>query len=159
MKRIFFICLVLFGVISCCANNIERDVIYDPIRTPIYMGRMLFCSIIEYNHKKVPCDPDSRLIVYSNHIQDTVQGVLQFKVYFDIEVAAPNKELPVIDIDGVEFIRFDQCNIDLINFISIFREELLKWHWWLGDYLNPLTLYSQQVWVIKFMLIPQITNE
>jgi len=41
------------------------------------------------------------------------------------------------------------------TFQSEFYEELHSWHWWLGEYMNPLTLYPQQLWTIKYIVIPQ----
>ena len=41
---------------------------------------------------------------------------------------------------------------------SEIREELLKWHWWIGDYFDPCTLYPSQIWTTRFLVVPEIVN-
>ena len=42
--------------------------------------------------------------------------------------------------------------------LQIIREELLKWHWWIGDYFDPCTLYPSQIWTTRFLVVPEIVN-
>ena len=104
---------------------------------------------------KTPCDPESRHIVYSTNVIDTIQGVMSFWIHFDTINLEPNKELTVKEITSLQFIRCDKPEFDISTLLPDFYEELHLWHWWLGDYVNPLTMYPKQQWVAKFIVIPQ----
>ena len=86
---------------SSADNN---DAIYDPIQTPIYFGKRLFCSTIVDNIDETPCDSESRLVVCSPNVIDTIQGVMLFWIHFDTTNVAVNKELKVKEIVDLEFI-------------------------------------------------------
>lgn len=151
MREILIILSLI--VSSFCAYADDNDAIYDPIQTPIYLGKTLFCSKIADDINKTPCDIESRLVVYSQNVEDTIRGVLQFRINFDTTKAMVNTELAVKDITDLRFVRCDKSGIEMDTFQSEFYEELCSWHWWLGEYINPLTLYPQQVWTIKYIVI------
>ena len=132
------------------------DTIYDPKSTPIYLGKTLYCSKIVHYSEDVLCDKEPNLKVYTPYVKDTIKGVLQHTVSFDISNAAPYQELPVIDISEVTFVkpRFENDTL-----AALCREELLTWHWWLGKYINPLTLFSKQAWASPYIIIPIGTKE
>ena len=160
MRYIICTIALIIGLIGCFAGKTtDEDVIYDPIQTPIYMGKTLYCSKISNNVDETPCDKESRLILCSPNVEDTVTGILQYKVTFDTTSVETNKELLVKDIDDISCIRCDKQGYDMNALTFAFRNELLSWHWWLGDYLNPHTLYPQQVWTIKFIVIPAAISE
>lgn len=58
----------------------------------------------------------------------------------------------------IEAFRCDNPELDADTFIPIFREALSSWHWWLGDYMNPLTMYPRQVWTMKYIIVPDSTS-
>lgn len=138
--------------------NESDETIYDPIQTPVYTGTTLFCSKIAYDVNETPCDAESRLVVYSSDVRDTIQGALRFIISFDIATAGANKELVVQDINDIEIFRCDNPELDADTFIPIFREALSGWHWWLGDYMNPLTMYPRQQWAMKYIIVPDSTS-
>ena len=147
MKNIFTIfTLIALSVYSFADDN---DTIYDPIQTPIYCGKTLFCSKIVDDIDKTPCDTESRLVIYSKNAEYTIRGVLQFRISIDTTNAAVNTELLVQEITDLRFVRCDKSEFEMNTFQSEFYEELCSWHWWLGEYMNPLTLYPQQLWTIK----------
>lgn len=152
MRKILIIILVASSV-YCLADN--NDVIYDPIQTPIYLGKTLFCSTIVDNIDETPCDPESRLVVCSPYVIDTIQGVMLFWIHFDTTNVVINKELKVKEIVDLEFIRYDKTEFGMDALRPAFYEELRLWHWWLGDYINPLTMYPWQQWTMRFIVIPQ----
>ena len=153
MRNIFIILILVASSVCSFADN--NDAIYDPIQTPIYCGRTLFCSKNVNDIDKTPCDKESRLVVYSHNAEDTIRGTLQFRINIDTTNAAVNKELTVQEITDLRFVRCDKLGIEMNTFQSEFYEELRSWHWWLGEYMNPLTLYPQQLWTIKYIVIPQ----
>lgn len=153
MKKIFIIIIFVVSSVYLIADDI--DAIYDPIITPIYTGRTLFCSVMTDDIDKTPCDPESRHIVYSTNVIDTIQGVMSFWIHFDTINLEPNKELTVKEITSLQFIRCDKPEFDISTLLPEFYEELHLWHWWLGDYVNPLTMYPKQQWTAKFIVIPQ----
>lgn len=138
--------------------NESDETIYDPIQTPVYTGTTLFCSKIAYDVNETPCDAESRLVVYSSDVRDTIQGALRFIISFDIATAGAYKELVVQDINDIEIFRCDNPELDADTFIPIFREALSGWHWWLGDYMNPLTMYPRQQWAMKYIIVPDSTS-
>ena len=152
MRKILIIILVASSV-YCLADN--NDVIYDPIQTPIYLGKTLFCSTIVDNIDETPCNPESRLVVCSPYVIDTIQGVMQFWIHFDTTNVVINKELKVKEIVDLEFIRYDKTEFGMDVLRPAFYEELRSWHWWLGDYINPLTMYPWQQWTMRFIVVPQ----
>lgn len=153
MRNIFIIIAIVASSVYSIAD--DSDAVYDPIRTPIYCGKILFCSKIVDDVDKTPCDIESRLVLYSKNTEDTIRGVMQFWISFDIKNAEVNKELVVLEIADLRFIRCDKSNFNMNILLPEFYEELHSWHWWLGEYMNPLTLYPQQLWTIKYIVIPQ----
>lgn len=133
----------------------NNDAIYDPIQTPVYFGKTLFCSTIVDNIDETPCDPESRLVVYSPNVKDSIQGVMQFWIHFDTTNVVTNKELKVKEIVDLEFIGYDKTEFGIDALRPAFYEELRLWHWWLGDYINPLTMYPWQQWTMRFIVVPQ----
>ena len=152
MRKILIIVLVALSV-YCLADN--NDAIYDPIQTPIYFGKTLFCSTIVDNIDETPCDPESRLVIYSPNVKDSIQGAMLFWIHFDTTNVAVNKELKVKEIVDLEFIRCDKTEFDMNTLRPAFYEELRLWHWWLGDYMNSFTMYPWQQWTMRFIVVPQ----
>ena len=153
MKNIFIIITLIASSVNAIADN--NDAIYDPIRTPIYYGKTLFCSKIVDDVDKTPCDTESRLVLYSKNIEDTIRGVMQFWISFDIKNAEANKELVVQEIADIQFIRGDKPYFEMNALQPEFYEELFSLHWWLGEYVNSHTLYPQQLWTMRYIVIPQ----
>ena len=153
MKKVLISIILVASSVYCVADN--NDALYDPIRTPIYAGKKLFCSTIVYNIDETPCDPESRLVVYSSKVIDTIQGVMLFRIHFDTTNVAVNKELKVKEIVDLEFIRCDKTEYDMNALRPAFYDELRLWHWWLGDYMNPLTMYPWQQWTMRFVVVPK----
>ena len=121
MRKILIIILVASSV-YCLADN--NDAIYDPIQTPIYFGKTLFCSTIVDNIDETPCDPESRLVIYSPNVKDSIQGAMLFWIHFDTTNVAVNKELKVKEIVDLEFIRCDKTEFDMNTLRPAFYEEL-----------------------------------
>ena len=88
MKKIFIIIIFVVSSVYLIADDI--DAIYDPIITPIYTGRTLFCSVMTDDIDKTPCDPESRHIVYSTNVIDTIQGVMLFWIHFETIIKFSN---------------------------------------------------------------------
>lgn len=153
MKKIFISIIFVASSVWSIADDIGA--IYDPIGTPIYTGKTLFCSAIINDIDETPCDPESRHIVYSTNVIDTIQGVMLFRIHFDTTNVEANKELAVKEITDLQFIRCDKPEYDMNALLPEFYEELRLWHWWLGDYVNPPTTYPWHQWVAKFIVIPQ----
>ena len=78
MRNIFIILILVASSVCSFADN--NDAIYDPIQTPIYYERTLFCSKNVNDIDKTPCDKESRLVVYSHNAEDTIRGTLQFMI-------------------------------------------------------------------------------
>ena len=76
MRNIFIIIAIVASSVYSIAD--DSDAVYDPIRTPIYCGKILFCSKIVDDIDKTPCDIESRLVLYSKNTEDTIRGVMQF---------------------------------------------------------------------------------
>lgn len=155
-----FVCL-LSSTYICASNDTENQtdeenvtLVAVPMSTPIYVGKSLYCRLYDYD-----CGTDmNRPIVQTSCVEDTIQIIVQFWVHFDVTDAEKNKELPVRDINGLQCMR---CNVpsDIIcELASKIREEILKWHWWIGDYYNPCTLYPSQIWITRFLVVPEVVN-
>ena len=148
MKTYIFLFVCLLNCTYICASNDTLDTNDElmgiPISTPIYLGKTLFCQSIE------------KPILYSSFVKDTVQVLVQFQVHFDVTSAEANRELTVLDITNLKCMRYSvNMPFEVMSELApAFREELLTWHWWLGDYLNPLTLYPSEVCVIQFLILP-----
>ena len=150
-----FVCL-LSSTYICASNDTENQTdeenvtpLVTPMSTPIYVGKSLFHPFSGY--KDCP-------IVQTSCVEDTIQVIVQYWVHFDVTCAEKNKELPVRDINGLQCMR---CNVPsdiMCELASEIREELLKWHWWIGDYYNPCTLYPSQIWTTRFFVVPEIVN-
>lgn len=158
---ILFVCLLSTTYI-CAINDTDdqTDVenvtpVATPMSTPIYVGKSLYCPLHDYD-----CGTDTnRPIVQTSCVEDTIQVIVQYWVHFDVTCAEKNKELPVRDINGLQCMR---CNVPsdiMCELASEIREELLKWHWWIGDYYNPCTLYPSQIWTTRFLVVPDIVKD
>lgn len=155
-----FVCL-LSSTYICASNDTENQTdeenvtpLVTPMSTPIYVGKTLYCRLNDYD-----CGTDmNRPIVQTSCVEDTIQIFVQFWVNFDVTDAEKNKELPVRDINGLQCMK---CNVpsDIIcELTSKIREEILKWHWWIGDYYNPCTLSPSQIWTTRFLVVPEVVN-
>jgi hypothetical protein len=155
-----FVCL-LSGTYIYAINNTENQIdeenvtpVATPMSTPIFVGKSLYCPLHDYD-----CGTDmNRPIVQTSCVEDTIQVIVQYRVNFDVTGAEKNKELPVRDINGLQCIK---CNVpsDIIcELASKIREEMLKWHWWIGDYYNPCTLSPSQIWTTRFLVVPEVVN-
>lgn len=155
-----FVCL-LSSTYICASNDTENQTdeenvtpLVTPMSTPIYVGKSLYCRLNDYD-----CGTDmNRPIVQTSCVEDTIQIFVQFWVHFDVTDAEKNKELPVRDINGLQCMK---CNVpsDIIcELASKIREEILKWHWWIGDYYNPCTLSPSQIWITRFLVVPEVVN-
>lgn len=131
----------------------SNDTIYDPISTPIYVGKTLFCSMVQYYPGDTLCDSESSLVIYSSDVKDTLQGALTCIVHFDTENVGLYQEIPVVDITDIEFVKPQL--VETAKWSNQFREELLTLHWWTGKYINPLTFYPKQTWTFRYRIIPQ----
>lgn len=155
MKKLFLIVALIVMSVYCYADDNEEYVVTHPKITPIYFGRTLFCSTMPISYGETPCDPESRLVLYSPIVVDTVHGALYYKIHFDTINAQFNTELPVLEIKDVTIFRCDKPELDMNLLRPKFYKELRLWHYWLGDYINPQTLYPWQQWTIKFIVIHQ----
>ena len=152
---ILFVCLLSTTYI-CASNDTENQTdeenvtpVATPMSTPIYVGKSLFHPFSGYK---------DRPIVQTSCVEDTIQVIVQYWVHFDVTCAEKNKELSVRDINGLQCMR---CNVPsdiMCELSSEIREELLKWHWWIGDYFDPCTLYPSQIWTTRFLVVPEIVN-
>lgn len=155
MKKSFTIVALIVMSVYCYADDNEEYVVTHPKITPIYFGRTLFCSTMPISYGETPCDPESRLVLYSPIVVDTIQGRLLYRIHFDTINAEVNKELPVLEITDLIFWSCNKAKFYMNLLRPKFYKELRLWHYWLGDYINPMTLYPWQQWTIKFIVIPQ----
>ena len=148
--KIFILSLILSIMYGYAQNN---DTIYDPTSTPIYVGKTLFCSMVQYYYPgDTLCDSESSLVIYSADVEDTLQGALTCIVHFVTENVGLYQEIPVVDITDVEFVKPQL--VETAKWPNQFREELLTLHWWTGKYINPLTFYPKQTWTFRYRIIP-----